>query len=182
MSKRTTYADIYETLFAAYRKNSVTSHFLLGFTYYGEMYVVEADYDLLYAVCKLDKASRNNGFSLRYAPTYDKKLMLINHGARKLSDYTKEQFKADCNKAKAEHNYNKGEVFERHIFHICNQPWHKDNRPFFTHPDIYIDGIGYQIKWERATLCNESTIAKLLRQGQPAPIRGFLFIILYAKS
>ena len=153
----------YETLFAAYCKNSATSHFLLGFTYYGEMYVVEADYKLLYAVCKLDKASRNNGFSLRYAPTYDKKLMLLNHGAHKLANYTAEQFKADCNKAKAEHNYNKGEVFERHIFHICNQQWHKDNRPFFTHPDIYIDGIGYQIKWERATLCNESTLAKLPR-------------------
>ena len=40
MSKRTIYTDIYETLFAAYRKNSATSHFLLGFAYYGEMYVV----------------------------------------------------------------------------------------------------------------------------------------------
>ena len=119
MTIETTYT--YDTLFAAYRKNSATSHFLLGFTYYGEMYVVEADYELLYAVCKLDKASRNNGFSLRYAPTYDKKLMLINHGARKLSDYTEKQCKDDCSKAKAEHNYNKGEVFERHIFHICNQ-------------------------------------------------------------
>ena len=28
-------AYIYETLFAAYRKNSATSHFLLGFAYYG---------------------------------------------------------------------------------------------------------------------------------------------------
>ena len=175
-------AYIYETLFAAYRKNSATSHFLLGFAYYGEMYVVDADYELLYAVCKLDKASRNNGFSLRYSATYDKQLMLINHGARKLKDYTEKQFKADCEKAKAEHNYNKGEVFESYIFHMHDQPWHKDNRPFFTHPDIYIDGVGYQIKWERATLCNESTIAKLLRQGQPAPIRGFLFVILYIKS
>ena len=151
----------YDTLFAAYRKNSVTSHFLLGFAYYGEMYVVEADYDLLYAVCKLDKASDDNGASLRYAPTYDKKFILLNHGAHKLKDYTEKQFKADCEKAKAEHNYNKGDVFESHIFHMHGQSWHKDNRPFFTHPDIYIDGVGYQIKWERATLCNESTLANL---------------------
>lgn len=159
MTIETTYT--YETLFAAYRKNSVTSHFLLGFAYYGEMYVVEADYDLLYAVCKLDKASDDNGVSLRYAPTYDKKFILLNHGARKLKDYTEKMFKADCEKAKAEHNYNKGDVFESHIFHMHGQPWHKDNRPFFTHPDIYIDGVGYQIKWERATLCNESTLAHL---------------------
>ena len=41
------------------------------------------------------------------------------------------------------------------------QTWTKDNVPFTAGGDIEVDGIAYQIKYEKATFTNEKTLARL---------------------
>ena len=57
--------------------------------------------------------------------------------------------------------YNKGEIFEKMVTEHFGQVWEKDNVPFTEDGDITVDGIAYQIKFQKATFCNEKSIANL---------------------
>ena len=57
--------------------------------------------------------------------------------------------------------YNRGEVFEKLITEYFGQTWVKDNIPYTEAVDIEVDGIAYQIKFEKATFTNEKTLARL---------------------
>ena len=41
------------------------------------------------------------------------------------------------------------------------QTWEKDNVPFTKDGDITVNGTAYQIKFQKATFCNEKSIANL---------------------
>ena len=41
------------------------------------------------------------------------------------------------------------------------QVWEKDNVPFTEDGDLTVNGIAYQIKFEKATFTNEKTLARL---------------------
>ena len=57
--------------------------------------------------------------------------------------------------------YNKGEIFEKFITEYFGQKWEKDNIPFTEAGDIEINGVAYQIKYELASFCSETTLARL---------------------
>jgi len=61
----------------------------------------------------------------------------------------------------ADSKYNRGEIFEKIITEKGGQAWEKDNLKFTEVPDTIIDGIGYQIKFEKATFTNEKSLASL---------------------
>ena len=65
-----------------------------------------------------------------------------------------ESVKADC-------KYNKGEVFEKLVTEFYGQEWTKDNVPFTVDGDLTVNGTAYQIKFEKATFCNEKSLANL---------------------
>ena len=39
--------------------------------------------------------------------------------------------------------------------------WEKDNVPFTKDGDLTVDGVAYQIKYQKATFCNEKSLANL---------------------
>ena len=41
------------------------------------------------------------------------------------------------------------------------QVWEKDNIPFIDDGDLTINGIAYQIKFEKGTFINEKTLARM---------------------
>ena len=47
------------------------------------------------------------------------------------------------------------------ITEYFGQKWEKDNVPFTEDGDITIDGIAYQIKYQKATFCTEKSLANL---------------------
>ena len=61
----------------------------------------------------------------------------------------------------ADSKYNRGEIFEKLVTEYFGQVWEKDNVPFTQAGDIEIDGIAYQIKYQKATFCTEDSIANL---------------------
>ena len=61
----------------------------------------------------------------------------------------------------ADSKYNAGEIFEKMVTEYFGQVWVKDNIPFTEAGDIETDGVAYQIKYQKATFCNEKSLANL---------------------
>lgn len=138
-----------------YNALSFTHNYIYGFTYKGLVYMVEAPASLMSTVCKLDKASRGQGFSLRFCPTMAQKVLLMSLGAVVLCS------KKFFDEMVADSKYNKGEIFEKMVTEYFGQIWEKDSVPFTEDGDITVDGVAYQIKFERATFTNEKTLARM---------------------
>ena len=60
---------------------------------------------------------------------------------------------------------NKGEAFEQWVTENAGQEWHKDSVPYYMDGDLTVNGVKYQIKFESASLANETTIAKAMARA-----------------
>lgn len=149
--------NLFKTMLDKYNKLSFTHRYLFGFHFKKNIYIVEATSEILPFILTLEKASSKNGggYGLRFNPNTEQKTLLLSKGAQVLC--SKEYFEEIANNSK----YNKGEIFEKMITEKCGQMWHKDNLPFTVAGDIEVNGIAYQIKFEKATFVNEKTLARL---------------------
>jgi hypothetical protein len=116
--------------------------------------ILGADNMLPY-VMKLDKASRGQGYSLRFKPDKAQKALLLADGS--VTPICSEEFFETCVK---ESKYNRGEVFEKMVTEqMFGQVWEKDNVPYTDGGDVEDAGIAYQIKFEKATFTNEKSMS-----------------------
>ena len=138
-----------------YNALSFTHNYIYGFFYKGLVYMVETSASLMPMVCKLDKASRGQGYSLRFCPTTAQKNLLMSLGAVVLCS---EKFFLE---EVANSKYNKGEIFEKMVTEYFGQIWEKDSVPFTEDGDLTVDGVAYQLKFEKATFTNEKTLARM---------------------
>ena len=150
-----TNTTIFSELISGYEAHAYTDQYIFGFDYKGTVYAVATDASVLPYFLKLDKASRGAGYALRFCPTTEQKLFLMAQGAEVICSTA--FFKAEVTNSK----YNNGEIFEKMVTEKCGQVWHKDNIPFTDDGDITVDGIAYQIKFQKATFCNEKSLANL---------------------
>ena len=149
-----TNTTLFEHLFDTYEKLAYTPHYIMGFTFRGVVYMAHMNSAQVKSVVKLDKASRGQGYSLRFKPTVDQKVYMLQFAVPMVSaDF----FKALVNDSK----YNKGEIFEKLVTEKYGQEWEKDNVPFTVDGDLTVDGIAYQIKFESATFTNEKALLSL---------------------
>lgn len=147
---------LFKDMIDRYNKVAYTHDYIWGFEYKGNIYMAVTDESVMPYVCKLDKASRGAGYALRFCPTTAQKLLLLPHATVLCSSrYFKETV--------ADSKYNNGEIFEKMVTEHAGQIWEKDNVPFTDGGDIEIGGIAYQIKYQKATFCNEKSIANLER-------------------
>lgn len=137
-----------------YNHVSFTHQYIWGFSYKSNIYMAITDSDVMPHVCTLDRASRGAGYALRFCPNSAQKLVLM-PSAKVLCS---EKY---FNELVSESIYNKGEIFEKLVTEYFGQTWIKDNVPFTEDGDITIDGIAYQIKFQKATFCNEKSLANL---------------------
>ncbi len=144
---------LFKEMIDRYNKLSYTHKYIFGFAYQKNIYIVPAEAEILPHILKLDKASRGQGYSLRFCPNKAQKLMLISLGADILCS---ESFFKDT---VAESKYNKGEIFEKLVAEKYGQSWEKDNVKFTDGGDLDIYGVPYQLKFDRATFTNEKTLA-----------------------
>lgn len=150
-----TNTTLFKSMIDRYNKASYTHNYIYGFYFQNMVYMVEADSKAMPFILKLDKASRGAGYSLRFCPTVAQKAFLMAKGAVLLC--SKDFFDATVKESK----YNKGEVFEKMVTEFFGQEWVKDTVPFTEDGDITVDGIAYQVKFEKATFTNEKTLARL---------------------
>ena len=145
---------LFKDLSDRYNAIAYTHNYIWGFEYKGNIYMATTDESVMPYVCKLDKASRGAGYALRFCPTTAQKLVLMPHADLVCS-------KKFFEETVAASKYNKGEIFEKMVTERFGQAWTKDKVPFTDAGDIEIEGIAYQIKYQKATFCNEQSIANL---------------------
>ena len=145
---------IFNHLINRYNELSFTHEYIFGFIYKGNVYMTITNSSVIGLVCTLDRASRGQGYSLRFNPTITQKILLLEWSQILCSA---NYFESLCFESK----YNKGEIFEKLVAEYFRQEWKKDNVPFTESGDIEVNGIPYQIKFQKATFCNEKSIAGL---------------------
>jgi hypothetical protein len=143
--------ELLHSMIDRYESKAFTHKYIFGFTFRHNVYFVKAEASVLPYILCLDKASRGAGYSLRFCPTTAIKATLLK-GAEVLCSETY------FNEAVASCKYNRGEVFEKLVTEYYGQRWEKDNVPYWAGADLTVNGIGYQLKFEKATFTNEKTL------------------------
>ena len=146
---------LFNHLINEYNRLAYTHEYIFGFAYKGNVYSVKTNAEVLPYILKLDKASRGQGYALRFKPTNEQKLYLIALGAEVVCS---EKFFLET---VTNTHYNKGEVYEKMETEKVGQTWTKDSVPFTIDGDLTVDGVAYQIKYQGATFTNEKTLARL---------------------
>jgi hypothetical protein len=131
-----------------YESIAFTNKYIYGF-YYKDCIVMVYSNEIIAA---LDKAAKNYGYSIRFKPNNKIKKALIENGFVVLC--SRKYFDKLCKMSK----YNKGEIFEKLVFEYFGLKWKKDNIPFYVNSDIFVNENHYQIKFEKATFTNETTL------------------------
>lgn len=145
---------LFANLIDRYNAIAFTHQYIWGFTYKHNVYMASTDSAVMPFVCKLDRASRGAGYALRFCPTAEQKLFLMPSATLLCSEkYFNEQV--------TESKYNNGEIFEKLVTEHFGQVWEKDNVPFTEAGDIVVDGVHFQVKFQKATFCNEKSLANL---------------------
>ena len=149
-----TNTSLFNSLIERYNRAAYTHEYIWGFEYKGNVYMAQTSADVMPLICKLDKASRGAGYALRFCPNSQQKVFLLTSATLICSSkYFNEEVENSI--------YNRGEIFEKMVTEYFGQEWVKDNVPFTQDGDITVDGIAYQIKYQKATFCNEKSIANL---------------------
>lgn len=143
-----------------YHKIAYTDKYIVGFQYMGNIYWVVLNSHDMEMLIKLDKASRGQGYSIRFKPTKADKVYMLARGAQVLCSETY------FNEMVETTSYNKGEIFEKLITEVvAGKVWEKDHVPFTEAGDVEINGIAYQIKYEKATFTNEKALMSLMAKA-----------------
>ena len=147
---------IFQKLINGYNALSFTHNYIFGYEYRGNVYATSVTAEVLPYILKLDKASRGAGYALRFCPTVEQKLFLMMQSTTGVicsSEYFKTVVENSI--------YNNGEIFEKLVTEKFGQVWEKDNIPYTEAGDIEVDGVAYQIKFQKATFTNEKSLARM---------------------
>lgn len=144
-----------EKMVEFYNTNAYTHEYMFGFRFNGNIWMVKVTSQILPYILVLDKASRGAGYALRFKPNRAVKTQLLAKGATLVC--SEKLFDELCESSK----YNKGEIFEKLVTEMFGQTWEKDNVPFTDDGDLTVDGIAYQLKFEKATFINEKQMMRM---------------------
>ena len=146
------------TMVKRYNDAAATHNYIFGFVWKKVVYVVRvmgATAERLMTWTCMDYDSRSKTASLRFKPTNAQKALLMALGAEPMM--AEADFEAMVKASK----YNRGEIFEKLTTEAAGQEWVKDNVPFTEDGDLTVNGIKYQIKYNKATFANEKSLAGL---------------------
>lgn len=139
-----------------YNAVAFTDNYILGWVLDHVVYMAICDRNMVDRVTCLDKASRGQGYALRFKPNRSQKMLLM---AGAVAICSEKLF----NEMVTNSQYNRGEIFEKLVTEYAGQEWVKDNVPFTKAGDIEWNGVAYQIKFEKATFTNEKALKNLMK-------------------
>ena len=152
-----TNTTLFNHLWNGYNEVAYTHEYILAYTFNKTVYMASVSAEMVASVICLDKASRGAGYAIRFCPNKQQKIALLPYSMVLCS----EKYFSDM---VAESVYNKGEIAEKLVTEYFEQEWKKDNVPFTQAGDIEVEGVAYQIKFEKATFCNEKSLANLMEK------------------
>ena len=124
---------------------------VVGFEYGGDIFLKVCAHDYIENAVGVSRESGNSdNFRVRFAPSKDWKIKHIAECARLCTAEQLENFRV------SRELENIGTAFECFVKNYFNIPATKDNTPFSESCDMELNGTTYSIKFERATLCNET--------------------------
>ena len=139
-----------------YNAHAYTHHYMVAFNWNNMVMVAYISGSQLANITILDKASRGAGKALRFKPNKAQKTYMVNECETfELCSVEDMETLVDTT------IYNKGEIVEKLITEKYGQAWEKDNIPFTEDGDLTVNGIAYQIKYEKATFINEKQMARM---------------------
>ena len=141
-----------------YKATAYTHFYIFGYAYKKNVYMTIATSEVLNEIITLDKAGHNEGVAIKFKPNNAQKLMLMSMNSEVIC--TEEYLETLTKNSK----YNRGEIFEKIITEKFGQTWVKDNIPYTEDGDITINGIAYQIKYQRATFLTEKGMIKKMER------------------
>ena len=97
---------IFKSLIDRYTKVAYAHNYIWGFTYKHNVYMAVTDASYVETLCCLDKASRGEGWALRFRPNSAQKLAILPNSKLLCSEDFFMETVQGC-------VYNKGEVFEK---------------------------------------------------------------------
>ena len=147
-------------LITKYHEFAYTDKYIVGFTYKKVVYYGFMNGRDLEKYISLSRASSKNGggYCTKFTPRNDEKLAMLPNCKVLCSEA---RFEEICSGNK----YNKGENFEKIITEMYGMEWEKDTVPFTVAGDIVIDGVAYQVKFQKASFCTEQQIERLANGG-----------------
>lgn len=146
-----------------YNNNAFTgAHYIVGYREDGIVYMAIFSNFHFVELAKLTTGSRKAGHCLRYTQTNTAVTTLKARADYIIPLCTVAELEAlawcwngtECKQA------NRGKAFERLVTEYFGQVWEDDSIPWWEGPDIEINGIGYQIKYDRCNFCNEKQISE----------------------
>lgn len=145
-----------KNLLNAYKATTAAAAYIIGFLMNDKVYSIYLN-DLPEWLIGMDRESTSHGGvrKLRIRMNTIARHRLMNMGAAYIGTAT------DILASRK----NKGEAFEQWVTENAGQEWHKDSVPYYMDGDLTINGTKYQIKFESASLANETTIAKALARA-----------------
>ena len=139
-----------------YNEHAFTHFYMVAFNWKKMVVVAYLNGEELEKVSTLDKASRGAGYALRFKPNMAQKAYMLNE----CETFTLCSVE-DMENMVESTIYNKGEIVEKLITEKFGQTWEKDNIPFTDDGDLTVNGIAYQIKYEKATFINEKQMKRM---------------------
>ena len=146
----------------AYNRLAYTHHYIFGYAIKGMVYaarVMDGNTILPY-IASLDRASSKNGgtYSIKYKPNMEKIAIIMAHAVeiRPICtvDYMENLF--------ANSKLNRGQIFENMVIDAWGgAPVGGKNAKFTDCGDMVVDGIHYQVKFNKATFTDERTLKNL---------------------
>ena len=151
------------TMVDGYKAFEASERHLDGFARDGFIWAYDCEFDGL--GCVLDRSSKKNGgaVSLRFRPTSAEKRAMIADGAVQIC--TVEHFREVCAMLALTYGNNNGHGFEFVMHEHFGQTWEKDTLKWWEGPDMVINGINYQLKFEKATFTTEAQLRRVM-EGQ----------------
>lgn len=145
-----------EKMLKMYGETTATENYIFGFYYKGKVYVTFNNSNVLEFIASADIASKKNGGGMvvRFRKNNKKASFLIENASKYFVLCSEKHFK-DVHKSV---KYNRGETFEMLMFEHYGMEYHKDNTKYSVDGDIHINGIAYQMKFDRATITSVNSL------------------------
>ena len=146
-----------EQMFDEYNSVAYTHNYIVGFILKKNVYAFYCKSEFIKKLSKLDRNSKGE-IALRLNLNSGDKFEMLDNGATCIC--TESEFNAYCKANK----YNKGDNFERLIAESNGIEWVKSGGltiAFTEAPDLTINGIDYQLKFDKATITDEGKLKRL---------------------